>query len=78
MEPYSFSNNCTMVLFSIRIDLNCLIKVADFGLSEHLYTKNYFKQGSSGEAVKLPVKWMSLEGLTDGYFSEKSDVVINN
>ena len=37
--------------------------------------RNYFRQGSSGEVVKLPVKWMAPESLGDGHFSEKSDVV---
>ena len=62
-----------------RIDTNNVIKVADFGLSEDVYSRNYFRQGSEsedGEAqVKLPVKWMALECLNDGIFSEKSDVV---
>ena len=56
-----------------------MIKVADFGLSEDVYSRNYFRQGSEsedGEAqVKLPVRWMALESLNDGIFSEKSDVV---
>ena len=64
----------------IRIDLNNVIKVADFGLTEDTYARNYFRQtteqGEDGEPpVKLPVKWMALECLNDGIFSEKTDVV---
>ena len=59
-----------------RIDTNFLIKITDFGLSEDVFVRNYFRQDSDGEAVKLPVKWMALESLTDGHFSEKSDVVM--
>ena len=71
-------------LSPIRINDKGIIKVADFGLTEDIYTKNYFKQMSnspsssdnkSGDSVKLPVKWMALESLHDGIFSEKSDVV---
>ena len=51
-----------------------LIKVGDFGLSEDVYTKNYFRQTSS-DGVKLPVKWMAIESLKLGVFTEKSDVV---
>ena len=63
-----------------RINLNHVIKVTDFGLSEEVYARNYFRQmdtlDRSGEGpVKLPVKWMALESLNDGVFSEKSDVV---
>jgi hypothetical protein len=65
---------------NVRIDLNHVIKVADFGLSEDIYARNYFRQAGREEengegAVKLPVKWMALESLNDGVFSEKSDVV---
>ena len=55
-----------------------MIKVADFGLSEDIYCRNYFRQGQvreEGATVKLPVKWMALESLLDGVFSEKTDVV---
>ena len=59
-----------------------MIKVTDFGLSEDIYARNYFrlgKQGENGEApVKLPIKWLALESLNDGVFSERSDVVRNN
>jgi serine/threonine protein kinase len=58
------------------IDAHSLIKITDFGLSEDVYERNYFRQLSgSVEAVKLPIKWMAPESLSDGQFSEKSDVV---
>jgi len=62
-------------LFPIcRIDTNFMIKIADFGLSENVYARNYFRQGQ-GPTVKLPVKWMAPESLQDEVFSDKTDVV---
>ena len=59
-----------------RIDTHFLIKITDFGLSEDVFERNYFRQdSSSGEVVKLPIKWMAPVSLSDGHFSEKSDVV---
>ena len=57
-----------------RIDLHFIIKIADFGLSENIYDRNYVRQGKD-TAGKLPVKWMALESLLDLVFSEKTDVV---
>ena len=57
-----------------RIDDQFLIKVGDFGLSEEIYATNYFRQ-VEGAPIRLPVKWMALESLLDGVFSEKTDVV---
>ena len=37
--------------------------------------RNYYRQGNAGDVIKLPVKWMAPESLSDGHFSEKSDVV---
>ena len=57
-----------------RLDQNYVIKVADFGLSENTYTKNYIRKEQTA-GVKLPIKWMAYESLTDGIFSEKTDIV---
>ena len=57
-----------------RIDEVGLIKVADFGLAKSTYEKLYFRQ-VMGDSVKLPIKWMAIECIEDGVFSEKSDVV---
>ncbi len=66
---------CAPLLITFyRIDSNFMIKVADFGLSESVYTKTYFRE-TGGSRVKLPVKWMSMESLADGVFTEKTDVV---
>lgn len=52
-----------------------MIKVADFGLAVNMdFSKEYFRQNQD-EAIKLPVKWMAIESINDGIFSEKSDVV---
>ena len=57
-----------------RIDLNFVIKVADFGLSETVdSSKDYFRQDIG--SVMLPVKWLAPESLSDGIFSVKTDVV---
>ena len=39
-----------------------------------MYEKMYFKQDKS-VGVKLPIKWMAIESIDDGIFSEKTDVV---
>ena len=70
-------------MFLYRVDSNFVIKVADFGLSEDIYAQNYFRQpGMSKDdsdkksgVVKLPIRWMALESLHDGIFTEKTDVV---
>ena len=41
-----------------------VIKVADFGLADDIYTADYFKQSrDSDEPIKLPIKWMALESI---------------
>lgn len=60
--------------FFCRIDDTGVIKIADFGLCENIYSKNYFRQ-ESHSTVRLPIKWMAIESLQEGIFSEKTDVV---
>ena len=66
------------LLHSCRVDLHDVIKVSDFGLTEDIYARNYYRQGREDGVVKLPVKWMSPESLNDGVFTEKTDVVHYN
>ena len=69
------NNNLLSIPHADRIDGDCVIKVADFGLAEDIYSSGYFRQDKSGGNVKLPFKWMALESLQEGVFSQKSDVV---
>ena len=57
-----------------RIDGEGVIKVGDFGLSEYVYEKQYFRQNAT-DNLKLPIKWMALESIENAVFTEKSDVV---
>ncbi|XP_019855382.1 PREDICTED: tyrosine-protein kinase Abl-like [Amphimedon queenslandica] len=49
-----------------------LAKIADFGLSRHLYSEMYKHQGNKPRP--LPAKWMALESLMYFIFTTKSDV----
>ena len=55
-----------------RVDEKLSIRVADFGLTRDVYSTEYYRVDKH---ATLPVKWMSLESLLDGYFDEKTDVV---
>lgn len=56
---------------------NCLVndkmvvKISDFGLSQKIYSGNYYK-GNEGDA--LPIRWMPLESLLHNKFTIESDV----
>ena len=60
-----------------RLDVSGTVKVADFGLSEDVYCVKYYRQKKCSEDVvaKVPIRWMPLESIEDGLYTEKSDVV---
>ena len=65
----------SMVLF--RIDEKGIIKVADFGLTEDMYSTIYYRQEKrqTGTEEKVPIKWMALESIETHVFDESTDVV---
>lgn len=56
---------------------NCLVghaytvKIADFGMSRHLYSKHYYRV--EGRVI-LPIRWMAPECILQGRFTTASDV----
>ncbi|KAK3103925.1 hypothetical protein FSP39_022961 [Pinctada imbricata] len=58
------ARNCMM-------DSDFTVKVADFGLSRDIYSKEYYKCDNK---KKLPVKWMAPESIEKGTYTVKSDV----
>ena len=61
-----------------RIDEHNVIKVADFGLCEDVYSYGYFCQRKDGvlpREEKVPIRWMAPESIEGGKYSEKTDVV---
>ena len=59
-------------MYVLRVDEMLSVKVADFGLARDIYTTEYYRVD---QKTTLPVKWMAVESLLDGYFDEKTDVV---
>ena len=72
ITSHTLSN--ALLLYPYRIDFNGVIKVADFGLSESVESKEYFRLDMIVH-VKLPLRWLAPESIKDYVFSEKSDVV---
>jgi FMS-like tyrosine kinase 1 len=60
-----------LALRNVLLTGDKIAKICDFGLSRSLYTKSeYVKKSDS----PLPLKWMSIESIENGFFSQKSDV----
>ena len=54
-----------------------MIKVADFGMTEDMYVRNYFRRDKSeeGSEEKVPIRWMSPESIENDIYTERTDVV---
>ena len=64
-------------IFCCRIDRHGVIKVADFGMSEDMYVRNYFRRDKSdgGGEEKVPIRWMAPESIEKDIYNERTDVV---
>ena len=60
-----------------RIGPDGIIKVADFGLTEDMYSTNYFRRRKSvtGGEEKVPIRWMAPESIAEDIYNESTDVV---
>ena len=53
------------------------IKVADFGLTEDMYSTKYFHRmkSESGSEEKVPIRWMAPESIENDIYNQSTDVV---
>ncbi|XP_036453728.1 tyrosine-protein kinase receptor TYRO3 [Colossoma macropomum] len=47
------------------------VRVADFGLSKQIISSDYYRQKV---AIRMPIKWMAIESLSESIYTSKSDV----
>ena len=68
----SMRNYIILPFYTYRLDENCIVKVADFGLAKDIYETHYYRQHGR---MSMPIKWMAIESLETGFFNDKTDVV---
>ncbi|CAI8046035.1 Tyrosine-protein kinase transforming protein SEA, partial [Geodia barretti] len=58
------------------IDEKGIVKVADFGLTEDMYCRKYFRRDKSepGGEEKVPIRWMAPESIKNDIYNEATDV----
>ncbi|ELT92759.1 hypothetical protein CAPTEDRAFT_64793, partial [Capitella teleta] len=61
-----------LALRNCMLDELKVVKIADFGLSRDIYTKEYY--ASHNKQALLPVKWMAIESLTKSVYTVQTDV----
>ena len=55
--------------------MNGVIKVADFGLAEDIYSTNYCRRSKSKSEERVPFRWMAPESIERNIYNEATDVV---
>ena len=68
IDPNSFG---LVLSRNILLARQNVVKISDFGLAKYVEYKDYYKNEKSRP---LPIKWLSLETLTDGVYTVQSDV----
>ena len=58
---------------NILVGDNNNMKIADFGLSKHLYDDPVYVKNQDG---KLPIRWMATEAILERRYSVQSDVYV--
>ena len=49
--------------------------MADFGLTEDMYSTSYYRRGKSESEEKVPIRWMAPESVEENIYNEATDVV---
>ena len=49
--------------------------MADFGLAEDMYNRNYYRHKKSEGGERVPIRWMAPESIDTNFFNETTDVV---
>ena len=76
-DSHKINVYCVNISVYHRIDQRGVIKVSDFGLTEDVYDRNYFRchKGEDGNEEKVPIRWMAPESIENDVCNEKTDVV---
>lgn len=67
-----WSRQLKKLLFCYSIDANLNVKLCDSALSSDIFPEDYT---NIGDGDSKPIKWMSIESLTDARYSYHTDTV---
>lgn len=68
------ARNCLVRCEEVDGAVRRTVKIADFGMSRDVYSKDYYRRGMRRGGPGVPVKWMAPECLTENIHTTQSDV----